>query len=271
MDFIKKHYEKILLGVVLVGLAGVAAYLLVMIPRERGSLKEASARILEQTVKPLPPLNLSTQENLLKRLEVPLELDLNGTNKLFNPVQWLKTPDGRLIKNETGNKVGPEAVVVTNTTPLYLTITLDDTRVSDSGVRYMIGVEKEAAPSPAQRRKKQYYVSLNEKNDTFTLTEIKGGSPENPAALLLKLNDTGASVTLAKDRPFKREDGYMADLKYDPEKKGWKDQRVGATLVFAGDVYTIRGINLVATNQIEVVLSAKSNGKNTVRSYSRGP
>jgi hypothetical protein len=269
MDFIKKHYEKILLGVVLVGLAGVAAYLLVMIPSERESLKEASEHILEQPVKPLTSLDLSTPSNLLGRLEAPLVPDFSSTNKLFNPVPWVKAADGHLIKNETGDKIGPQAVVVTNITPLYLIITLDDVRVSDSGARYMIGVEKEAAPTPAQRRKKQYYASLNEKNDTFTLSGVQGAS-ENPT-LVLRLNDTGESATLAKDRPFKRADGYMADLKYDPEKKVWPSQRVGATLSLGGDIYALKGINQVATNQFEVVLSARSNDKKTVRPYSSGP
>ena len=271
MDFIKKNYEKVLLGVVLVGLAVAAAFLQFMISRERQSLTEARRKIEDQLPAPLRPLNLSTQENLLQRAEAPLGLDLDKTNKLFNPVQWLRTADGRPLKNEAGNKVGPEAVVVTNITPLYLTITLDDVKVLDSGARYYIGVEREAAPTPALRKKKPYPTSPNEKNDTFKLSEVKG-PPENPTALTLTLNDTGESITnLAKDHPFKRVDSYTTDLKYDPEKRAWANQHTNAALTFAGDVFTIRSIKLVATNQYEVVLSARSNGRNTPIQYSPAP
>jgi hypothetical protein len=270
MDFLKKHYEKVLLGVVLVGLAVAAAFLPFMIGSERETLKAKRDSILNPRVTPLPVLNLSTQEDLLKRLEAPLAADFSSTNKLFNPVQWQKTPDGRWIKIQNGNEIGPDACVVTNLTPLYLILTLDSVTVSDTGVRYFIGIENEAAARPTQRRKRQTTATLNAKNDTFTLREAKG-PPENPTELVLEMNDSGERATLAKDRPFKRVDGYMADLKYPPENKTWASQRVGATLFFFGDVFTIRSINLVATNQYEVVLSAKSNGKNTARPFNRVP
>jgi hypothetical protein len=48
----------------------------------------------------------------------------------------------------------------------------------------------------------------------------------------------------------------MADLHYAPENKHWTARRVGAPLQFNGEDY-----NIVAINQNEVVLSAKSNGK----------
>ena len=43
--------------------------------------------------------------------------------------------------------------------------------------------------------------------------------------LVLKLADTGQTIQLSKDKPFRRVDGYTADLKYDPEN----GQLVGAT------------------------------------------
>jgi hypothetical protein len=67
---------------------------------------------------------------------------------------------------------------------------------------------------------------------------------------------------LSRDKPFRRVDGYMADLKYDPESKKWLNQRVGSSLKFGDDEY-----NIVAINQNEVVLSAKSNQKKTTLTY----
>ena len=67
---------------------------------------------------------------------------------------------------------------------------------------------------------------------------------------------------MSKDKPFRRVDGYKADLKYDPEEKNWQDQRVDANLKFAGDDYII-----VAISENGVVLSAKSNQKKTTLTY----
>jgi hypothetical protein len=67
---------------------------------------------------------------------------------------------------------------------------------------------------------------------------------------------------LSKDKPFRRVDGYSADLKYDPEKKTWQGQRIGANLKFAGDDYII-----VAIDPGAVILSARSNQKKTTLTY----
>jgi hypothetical protein len=147
-------------------------------------------------------------------------------------------------------------VVINKITPLHLIITLDNVNISDTGAaRYVIGVQKEAATQASQRTKKETYSKLNDKNDTFILRKVDG-PPENPTKLTLELNDTGQMVVLTKEQPFKRVDGYMADMKYDPEKQSWNNCRVGRLLHFNGEDY-----NVVAISQNEVVLSAKSNQK----------
>ena len=102
------------------------------------------------------------------------------------------------------------------------------------------------------------------RSTAFNIREVHG-SPDNPAQLqlVLQLADTGDRVTLSKDKPFRRVDGYSADLKYDPERKKWQGQRIGSVLKFAGDDYII-----VAIDQGAVILSARSNQKKTTRTYS---
>jgi hypothetical protein len=102
---------------------------------------------------------------------------------------------------------------------------------------------------------------VGEKKDVFTITEIKG-PPENPDGLVLKLADTGETVTLWKGTPYKRVDAYEADLRYDPEKDVWLGQRVGSRLHFAGDDYTI-----VDIRSDEVVLSAQTNQRKWTLRY----
>src|ERR1017187_7499156 len=123
MDFVKKHYEKILLSVVLLGLMGVLVFMLYLIPSDRQRLADIRLSIISHAVKPLDPLDLTRETNVSARLQSPYKLDFSTTNKLFNPVQWQKTPDGRLMKLASGNEVG--LAVITKITPLCLILTLD--------------------------------------------------------------------------------------------------------------------------------------------------
>ncbi len=258
MDLLKKHYEKILLGGVLLILAVSAALLPVMISGERDDLRSKADAIINLPPKALPPLNLSTQEVTLRQLEAGLRIDLATTNKVFNPVLWQKMPDGRLIKVQTGEEVGPRALDVTKQTPLYFTVTWDSASTNDAGVvRYGIGVERPASLEVAKRRKKQYFANVGDKNDAFQLREVKAAA-DGGMELVLDLTDTGETVSLFKDKPFKREDGYTVDLKYDPENKKWTNQRVGGALKLGGEDY-----NIVAITKRELVVLAKSNQKKT--------
>ena len=266
MDFVKKHYEKILLSVVLLGLMGVLVFMLYLIPSDRQKLADKRQSIISHPVKPLDPLDLTQETNVSARLQSPYKLDFSTTNKLFNPLPWQKRLDGTLVPVKIG-LIGPEAAVVTKITPLCLILTLDSIETNESGARYVISMERQAAVLPAQRGKRQHYASVGEKNETFTITDVNG-SPGNPAQLklILQLTDTGERATLSKDKPFRRTDGYSADLKYDPEGKKWQGQRIGADLRFAGDDNII-----VAINQDSVILRARSNDKKTTLTYSPNP
>jgi len=269
MDVLKKHYEKVLLGVVLLGLVVSAAFLPLMIAGERKSLQEMAEKIINKPVKPLPPLDLAKQDALLRRMQTTFTLDFKETNKLFNSVPWQRKPppESQLIKVQKGN-VGVEAIVVTKTSPLYLIITLDGVSTNATGVRYAIGVEREAATKSEQRKKKPYYASLNTKSDMFVIREVRGPA-DNPTELVLELNDTAEHVVVKKGTPFQQVDGYTADLKYDPERKTWSAVRAGVTprppIIVAGEEYII-----VAITKNEVVLSAKLNNKKTSIPYNPG-
>jgi hypothetical protein len=265
MDFVKKHYEKILLGFVLLGLVGALVFLPFMIANDQANLQKIKEGIFHSKVTPLPALDMARETNVLERLQSPYKLDFSTTNKLFNSVPWQRTPGGQLIKLASDNVVS--LAVVTKITPLYLILTLDSIETNELGARYAISMEHQAAALPAQRGKRQHYASVGEKvgekNDGFTVREVSG-SPADPGTLklIVQLTDTGETATVAKDKAFRRVDGYSADLKYDPEKKTWQGQRVNANLKFAGDDYII-----VAIDQGAVILKARSNDKKTTLTY----
>lgn len=261
MDFLKRHYEKILFGAVLLGLLVALIFLPFLINSDREEQLRNKEVIINRPVQPLPPLDLANESNAMDQLQSPYRLDFESTNRVFNPVEWQRAVNGNLIKIEKGNEVGPRAVKIEKITPLYFTLTLDSVETNEFGARYVIGVERQAASVAWQRAKRQHYASVGEKNDTFTILSVKGPAP-NPAQLVLRLTDSGEQVTVSRNKPYRRVDGYMTDLRYDPEDKNWQEQRVGDDLKFGGDDYII-----VAINQNEVVLSAQSNQKKTTLTY----
>jgi hypothetical protein len=258
MDFLKKHYEKILLGLVLAGLVGALVFLPFYIAAESQKMKDLRDQYINPRVQALTNLDLTLQSNAMIRLQAGYTLDFETGNKLFNPVEWQKGPDGP-IKVHTGNAIGIRAVVVTNITPLYLVITNISVTTNELGARYVIGVEKQSEKNPAKRRLQSHYVSMGDKaNDTFTLLEVKGTDPANPDALVLKLTDTGEVVSVMKDKPYRRVDAYAADFRYDPEKRIFHARRVGDRVSFNGTDYVVAEVN-----QNELILSDQSNQKKT--------
>ena len=101
------------------------------------------------------------------------------------------------------------------------------------------------------------------KNEGFTLKEVKG-PPENPDQLVLMLADTQATVTMSKDKPFRRVDAYSADLKYDYDKPPYigTGLRVGDHLAFGGDNY-----NVIDIQSNAVILLTQSNQKKFTLPY----
>jgi hypothetical protein len=260
MQFLKKNYEKVLLGLVLFGLVVAVGFLPFRITSEKETLADLRQKRFDFPVKPLPALDTNRYERVLKRVGTPIDLDLSGTNRLLNPVRWLKSPEGP-IKVPAG---GPFKLEITKITPLYLIITLDNVNVSESGARYVMTVEQQAAPKPSQRNRRIYYVSVGDKKDLFTLREAKG-PPDNPTALVLDLSDSGERVSLSREKPFQRVDGYTADLRYPPESKTFPARRVGDRVPMREEAY-----NIVAITENEVVLSAPNGKKYTIR-YNAAP
>ena len=259
MDFLKKNYEKVLLGAVLIGLAVAVAFLPFKIASEKEKLEEMERNLLHPKIKPLPALDMAPEDNALKLMATPATISFSAPNRLFNPMLWQKAADGHLIKADSTN-IGPYALVMTKMTPLYLKLSFDSMTVLDSGSRYAIGVEKEASTNAADRRKRQTYgpVGTSDKEHTFTLRDAKA-APDNATNVTvnLELTDSGEHLSLTNGQTFKRVDGYMIDLKYPPENKTFNPgRRVGDELIFNGEKYKI-----VAISDNELVLSATSNQK----------
>ena len=263
MQFLKKNYEKVLLGLVLLGLVGTVVFLLFYVSNEKQQQEERRNTIINRPVKPLEPPDLSEAENLVQRATLPVPLDLSTTNKLFNPLRWQKSQSGQLFVSEAGNAA--KLLQVTRSAPLYFTISLDSiSPASDptSAARYVIGVDQQAGSRP--KGKRSVYLSVGEKKDPLILREVKGPA-DNPTALLLELTETGEPISISKDKPFRRVDGYVVDLKYGAENRSFQNKRIDSSLSFGGNEYKI-----VAISQDEVIISAPNQKRWTIK-FSAAP
>ena len=255
---LKRHYEKVILGLALVGLIWAVGHLNGTKSEQNKMIEDYDKGITKRKPKPIPQVDLAQLTEAMKRATKPLGLDLSPPHQLFNPVKWQQRPDGFRIKAETGKELGVNAVVIAKLSPLNLLITLD----SQAGSGAQMSVTQEASTNRFLQQRLRAYVTTNNPSErvhsrgrAFTLRDYRV-TPEGPEADI-ELAD-GKMVTVTPSKPFERVEGYKADLHYPPENQAFKERRVGDSFTVAGEDYII-----VAISSNEVVVSARSNDRRT--------
>jgi hypothetical protein len=256
MQFLKAHYEKIILSVVLLGLVAAAALMPMKVSQEREQEEQRKSVLLPKAVKPLAPIDLTTNQQAVARASEPKRVVLAGEHNVFNPVRWQKNPDGSIYRAQDA---GPGALQITDIRPLHLKVEFDQVTGSPEEPRYRLQVLNEVQrgnrPTPRD-------AAVGDKNNMFTIEKIIGADPLNPDALQVLIAGDKEPVKITKQAPHERVIGFTADIQHPLEKKQWKDQKVKDELTFGGETY-----NIVAITAHEVVLSAKSNKKQTVLEF----
>ena len=249
----RQHYEKIVLVVMMLALAGAVYYLFLASQKEKETIQEYFRKKRAQNMAGVKPMDLTRFESARKTLLSPVELNFTTPHNLFNPVKWQEKPDGGHIKVQSAKDIGPYAVQVVEIRPLKLTIAFKRA----AGTGFWIGLTNQmASPHSREYRGFDQYASLTGSQATkmFTLKEAKPA--DHPKEWVLELEGTGESVTITEEKPFVRVVGYETDLRYDLENKTMKDLKVGARIRLSGENY-----NIVAIQPKEVVLSADSNDR----------
>jgi len=269
MDFLKKHYEKIVLALVLLSLTAAAGFLLFYIPGEQHTLDVNLSSTDLKNPPALPPLDTKLEDDALKRIAAPYKIDLVTKHRVFNPVLWQMHAGGRLTKIDSSNQAGPEAVQVVAINPIYLTVTYVTNMVNG----YQIKQRDDTSARPSDR---PGVVHLDSSTDMFILRKVEG-APESPTALLLEFkNPTHEQFTLKAnpDEPFKKVIAYSADLRYPPEPTlQWNKIREAGpgvpaaqcTLTIDGTVYKV-----IDVESNSVIISAPNN-KRTTRPFPSRP
>jgi hypothetical protein len=267
MQFLKKHYEKILLGLVLLGLAVMSIALVFLVSNEKDQQEARRNAVTIYTPKPLDPPKLEDAEAALRKAETPLAIEFaDDTNKLFNPLRWQMKPDHTIFPNPPAAELNQLEIL--NIRPLYFTVSLEHSNVTDSGVSYGIRVSDAAAHNP-KAANRLIYLKKGDLIDPLKLEDVKG-PPNDPAELDLQLTDTGEKISVSKTKSYQRISDFVADLKYPPENNRlFRDVRANDPMhdriVVNGTPYNV----LYITNGY-ILFSAPSH-KKTIKSFTPTP
>jgi hypothetical protein len=208
MQFLKRHFEKIILSAVLAGL-GVAAFWLSVAVKEATDETKTKLKQPSKT-KSWEPVNLAVLRDGLMSLTNPPAFSLSGDHNLFNPVTWkVRRNEGFPFK---ATITGPTALVVTDIRPLYFTLSLES-RQGEDGFN-LIAKHDWHDVGPTLR----WFARVGEKATVRKPYPIVGtnGAPDNPAMLILqvKIPETDEVVAVSSNAPYKAVEGYEADLDY---------------------------------------------------------
>ena len=261
MQFLKNNYDKVLLAVVIILALGILAFLPILVSQDKKKLDDLLSQVIDKPPKPLPPLDLTKADALLKRAQSTVSLDLANGHKLFNPVRWQMKADHSVFPNPAGKEI--EKLEITKISPLYEVYSFTGASVTAGlPTHYGIGITHEAAAAAAQRSVKVTYAAMNQTTNNFTVVSAEGPD-EDPTSVTLEFSDTHEKVSISKDKPYRRVEGYIADLRYPPEnnKPFLNRRKTDSTLIyFAGESYKIIDIK-----ESEVVLLQQSNQKQWIK------
>lgn len=266
MEVLKNHYEKLILSVVLLGLAIAAGYLPFEVASVRERLAEVTTAIEEGKVEPLQPLDLSTNEAVLRRATSRVAFTFGkGPHGLFNPAgTWRKGPGPGGWPPIPPAPSGVEGLTVTGITPLLLKVEYQGVSQGSSaafGLRYRFYVQNQASTNTTLARGRIVNLAKNEKpaaGDPLFIKDIIG-APEEPDAIQVQLTDTRAVVTVTRDKPHTEVAGYSADLRHEREGRTFSRQRPGSKLTIAGTTY-----NVVAISESDVTIEDDKTKRRTV-------
>jgi hypothetical protein len=242
MQFLKKHYEKIILCAVLLGLAAAAIWMGAKIAEVTDEVNQPIAGPPSKT-KALVPLDLTTDMLALAQVTNPPPVVLSGEHNLFNPVTWRKI-NGELVKIL---KTGPDALTITNIAPLYTVIAYDHSTGDGEGYYFSVQHQNLGKRSIEYAKK-----GIAPKSGLYIIRGIKG-APEDPTELQLEIPDAQKTVWISKGNPYKQVDGYAVDMKYDPDPRSpLLKERVNDMITLDNELYKIVEItnNLIRVQSI---------------------
>lgn len=247
MQFLKKHYEKIILMVVLAGLLGAAIFLLLQVR----SIQESTADEGQaETGKKAEKEPAERYTNLIFQIKNPVSLDL-ATHHVFNSHTWFiksnpPSPEAIWIQ---GTNIGPAKLQVLKLAPLLWMVDAK-AGIATERTNFSLIMLRQDDPRPAMRRPITKSVEIgrtNKLDDSFqaVLKSATGLNSTNTAQFVVDIFIAGrAPVTdyvIRPGFPFRMTNSYSADLIYPPNPVPplKPDLRMNDTIVIEGEPYKI--------------------------------
>ena len=278
MEFLKNHYEKIVLSVVLLLMATAAVLLVIQVRSVEEELRAFRQVVVETGGQSVERPKTNPYTAILTKAQPPV-VDLVQPHKVFNPERWLMNTNRDLI---SGKDVGVAKLQLLEVQPMQLKLELV---VSGSAERqsYLVNITREYAQKTIDQRPTKRSVTLNSTNfldapskQRFIVARAIEGPPDNPT-VTLDYQEPGKDlqkITLTKDKPFSAVVEYGVKMFYPVEKIAFpnplrKDvvwERKDSPLAFAGDTNII--VEITVSN---VVVKAVSNDKTTTIPLSGSP
>jgi len=204
MQFLKRHFEKIILSAVLAGLGVAAVWMALAVKAVPPDLAAGISNA--PPAKAWTNLDMAGYSNALRTLKQEPEFTLTGEHKVFNSGTWKMLRDGKLVKV---TKSGVDALSVTDIRPLYFTISLES-QASDGF--YLIS--RHALKPPVR----YFETTKGEKASDRKPYPIVGtnSASGNPSMIILQVSipETGETVSVSRDAPYRSLEFYEVDLKY---------------------------------------------------------
>ncbi len=271
MGFLKRHYEKIILSIVLLGLAGAAGYLTIKVNKVKSELKSEREQVASGGATQSYDL-ASTLEQKLTIVSNPPPVQIDGEHRLFNPVLWKETAGGKRFPVREGNEAGVGALKASNVKPLFFTIAFDKPVGSNpERMRYSFKFHQQDVVDKRGRtpRPSSKYAGIDGKLGEWPFGEqtvnmyLKSteGDPLSPTAFIIGMRDAdnqdmADTITLAADTPYEEVRSRLVDLNYAAAGVNFEAKRVGDQISVDGEAY-----NIVAISETLVVVSAVRNNK----------
>jgi hypothetical protein len=244
MDFLKKHYEKIILGLVLV----VVMFLALQIPSdingEKRDQDERERKIKTQATNAVTPVDLVPMRQSVQNLNAPVPTKFaEPGHNVINPVLWKKGARGEMVKIPTPEDA-IRRLLIKEITPLRLTILLEkELKFSADSHRMKITITDESLVPRVRRRpqSREPKVKEGESNDLFKVVAVTGPA-DNPSEVKIELRKGAKQIVIKRGETFSEVIAHEADLEYPPENKTFNDILVGGTISFNDERYKVIAI-----------------------------
>ncbi len=277
----KAHYEKVILGAVLLALATTAVWQFLDVRAVRAELSKETA-VHGRGGEKAKSIDFTNQNELLRMAKQPVPFDLSKGHYVFNPGLWKQysnSVSNILIQVKSGKEFGIGALYITNITPLQLRLTV---KVSGTEERPNYSIQAvDDWPFPMMPRFQRSLIvgstpvkivdqpGVPTNAVSVILHGVKGDFDSQQMTFDLQLRYSGPlggvtnRVRLLQNQTQNYLRGYTASMVYMPANRSelnlpFLKRRVGTSIEIDGELYTI-----IDMTENKVIFSHVITGKQT--------